>query len=377
MPVDVEDIINLFGLENKIYDPTRYGHNSFSLLDPILVTDSVTVLESNTIPIDRNISDHDPTYIVVDCGYKCGASFQRKVWLYNQGNWDLFRDRVSDTDWDVIINDQPTVDEACTNFTENFMNIAHECIPTNMVTIRQNDKIWMTSEIRREIRVRERLRKMYLKNKTPTKERKYKQQRNKVNNLKKIAKSEFHVSINESFPDLKQTNSKQYWKTMKLLLKGEGSNYDLPPMRRPDDADPTAFDNATKGNLLNDYFCSISDLRDSDIPLPDFDDRGGNVLSSIPVILQDIIDLLSLLDPNKAVGHDLISNRMLREVRNEVANPISLLLQRSFDEKTFPKPWKLAHVIPIFKSGDRTLVSNYRPIALLCTLSKVFEKVVL
>ena len=40
--------------------------------------------------------------------------------------------------------------------------------------------------------------------------------------------------------------------------------------------------------------------------------------------------------------------------------------------------WKLAHVIPIFKSGDKSLVSNYRPrpIALLCTFTKIFEKVV-
>ncbi len=374
LPVDVEDIINLFGLQNKIYDPTRYGHNSFSLLDPILVTDSVSVLESNTIPIDRTISDHDPTYIVVDCGFKSGKSFKRKVWLYNRANWELFRDRVSDTDWNDIINQQATVDEACVHFTGTFMNIAQECIPTNMVTIRQNDKIWMTSELRREMRVRDRLRKISMKNKTPVKERKYKQQRNKVNNLKKIAKAEFYVSIDDSLPDLKQSNSKQYWKIMKLLLKGEGCNNDFPPMRSPTDANPTTFDNAQKGNLLNDYFCSISDLHDDDIPLPDFDDRGGNVLSSIPVILQDIIDVLSLLNPNKAVGHDSISNRMLKEVRNEVAYPISLLLKRSFDEKKFPKTWKLAHVIPVFKSGDRTLVSNYRPIALLCTLSKVFEK---
>ena len=66
------------------------------------------------------------------------------------------------------------------------------------LTIRFNDKIWMTSEIRKEIRIRDSLRKKYIKNKIDKNERKYKNQRNKVNNLKKSAKENFYVSINES-----------------------------------------------------------------------------------------------------------------------------------------------------------------------------------
>jgi hypothetical protein len=98
------------------------------------------------------------------------------------------------------------------------MQIAHECIPTNCVTIRPNDKIWMTFEIRKEIRIRDRLRKKYIKNKIGTNERKYKNQRNKVNNLKKSAKENFYVSINESLSEIKNTNCKKYWKTNKILF---------------------------------------------------------------------------------------------------------------------------------------------------------------
>jgi hypothetical protein len=54
-------------------------------------------------------------------------------------------------------------------------------------TIRTNDKIWMTSEIRKEIRIRNRLREKYFKNKIDKYERIYKNQQNKVNNLKKSA----------------------------------------------------------------------------------------------------------------------------------------------------------------------------------------------
>jgi hypothetical protein len=50
-------------------------------------------------------------------------------------------------------------------------------------------------------------------------ERKYKIQRNKVNNLKKSAKENFYVSINESLSELKNTNFKQYWKTMRSRIR--------------------------------------------------------------------------------------------------------------------------------------------------------------
>jgi hypothetical protein len=82
----------------------------------------------------------------------------------------------------------------------------------------------MTSEIRKEIRIRDRLRKKYITNKIGRNERKYKNQRNKVNNFKKSAKENFYVNINESLCELKNTNSKQYWKTIKMLIKGEGQS---------------------------------------------------------------------------------------------------------------------------------------------------------
>jgi hypothetical protein len=66
---------------------------------------------------------------------------------------------------------------------------------------------------------------------------------------------------------------------------------------------------------------------------------------------------------------------VLKEVMYEVAHPRCLLFNKSLQERKFPKDWKLAYVIPIFKSGDKSLVSNYRPIALLCTISNIFEKV--
>ena len=128
--------------------------------------------------------------------------------------------------------------------------------------------------------------------------------------------------------------------------------------------------------MLNYYFGSITDLQDDDVSLQDFDDRGTDTLTDITNVSHDIIDISSLLDPNKAVGPDRIRDKMLREAKYEVAGPLYLLLNKSLREKIFPADLKLAHIIQIFKSGDKSSVSNYRPVVLLSTMSKVFEKVV-
>jgi hypothetical protein len=55
------------------------------------------------------------------------------VWLYNKGNYDLFKLRVGDTDWGGIINNQTDMDISCNLLTKKIIQIAHECIPPNFV----------------------------------------------------------------------------------------------------------------------------------------------------------------------------------------------------------------------------------------------------
>jgi hypothetical protein len=80
------------------------------------------------------------------------------------------------------------------------------------------------------------------------------------------------------------------------------------------------------------------------------------------------------LNVDKAVGHDIINNRMLLPVKNEIAKPLSMLINRSLKEMFFPDQWKAVHVIDLFKKGDTYLPSGYRPVSLLSYVSKILEK---
>ena len=86
--------------------------------------------------------------------------------------------------------------------------------------------------------------------------------------------------------------------------------------------------------------------------------------------------MISTLDANKAVGPDIISNKMLIAVKVQISKPLCMLFNKSLHQNIFPTDWKLAHVIPLFKAGDKSFPSNYRPISLLSCVSKLLEKIV-
>jgi hypothetical protein len=99
-------------------------------------------------------------------------------------------------------------------------------------------------------------------------------------------------------------------------------------------------------------------------------------LDSIHTSNQEVLKVLKGLDTGKANGPDGVSNRLLKESAPAIANPLSILLNKSFDLAKVPKTWKESNICPIHKKDDRSLVSNYRPIALLSCIGKVQERVV-
>ena len=187
LPSNINDLIRINGLFNAIHQPTHFDSRtgSSSLLDPILITDS------DTIHIDRSISGHDGTNITIRSGYSNSKSFKRLIWDYKKGDYNIMKHKIWEFDWDALIKREPDIDKACINFTNVILSVSEECIPRREVTIRCNDKIWFDSNIRREIRKRDRFRRKYLKLKTALSQTIFKQQRNRVNNLKKQLKEFF------------------------------------------------------------------------------------------------------------------------------------------------------------------------------------------
>ena len=88
-------------------------------------------------------------------------------------------------------------------------------------------------------------------------------------------------------------------------------------------------------------------------------------------------DLLLQLDCHKSMGPDEIHLRVLRELVEVIAEPLSIIYQRSLLTGEVPEDWSLANVTPIYKKGCREDPGNYRPVSLTSVPGKIMEQIVL
>ena len=66
---------------------------------------------------------------------------------------------------------------------------------------------------------------------------------------------------------------------------------------------------------------------------------------------------------------------MVIECFEQLKNILFKIFRASIHQGVFPEKLKIAKIIPIFKEGDKCEISNYRPISVLCTFSKIIEKI--
>ena len=78
---------------------------------------------------------------------------------------------------------------------------------------------------------------------------------------------------------------------------------------------------------------------------------------------------------NKSTGPDNIGNIVLKNCYKSLPKSLLLLYKTVRNKYVYPSYWKISQVSPVFKEGNKADVSCYRPISLLCCISKVFEKI--
>ena len=106
-------------------------------------------------------------------------------------------------------------------------------------------------------------------------------------------------------------------------------------------------------------------------------DRHGD--QNKPFSIQDeiVLDLLRKLDAYKSMGPDGLHPRVLRELADVVAKPLSIIFWQSWLTGDVLADWRLANVTPIFKKGRKDDPGSYRPISLTSVSGKVMERIVL
>ena len=98
-------------------------------------------------------------------------------------------------------------------------------------------------------------------------------------------------------------------------------------------------------------------------------------MDPIIVTIPGVEKILKNIKPYKATGPDSIPARLLNELSVQLAPALTYNYQKSITAGEVPYDWKMAHVVPIFKKGDKSKSSNYRPVSLTSICSKLMEHI--
>jgi hypothetical protein len=145
-----------------------------------------------------------------------------------------------------------------------------------------------------------------------------------------------------------QVSSKKWWGIVKFLYGQKMCEMVPTLMEGPN----IISDAKEKAEVLNDYFCSQSTIDDGAVTIPNdiIPFQSSVILSNVIATEYEINSLLRGVDISKACGPDGISNTIIRICADGITSAFTHLVNLSLLSGVFPEQWKVANVIPLFKT---------------------------
>ena len=351
----------------------RRGNDDPSLLDLVFSDEEMQVSDlMHHAPLGK--SDHSVITFNFHCYLNYGKPKERLN--YSKGDYQSMLENLSSTNWAkrfVEFGRNRSVEELCGDLKLKFAELTNEFVPKTTIS---NQPTWrdkgfpINQEARTALQEKSATHRKWISNRYngegPLARTDFTRSRNKVRRLLRKAKRNFERNVAEN----SKVNPKLFWSYARRKLKTKTGI--APLLENKDKKDSLKFDDEEKANILSDQFSSVFSV-EPEGDIPKINVRTDSKVLELIITVDMVLEALQKLNVNKSVGPDGIHPRLLKELAEEIASPITLIFNKSITEGKLPNEWKEAFISSIYKKGSKNLAENYRPISLTSILCKVLE----
>ncbi|XP_057299216.1 uncharacterized protein LOC130629859 [Hydractinia symbiolongicarpus] len=373
--VGIKTALTLHGFKQVIKSPTRIAETSQTLIDIIATTNCTVIADTKVIPI--SFSDHDLICCIRKQHHTRFVSKTINCRNYRNYDKDKFCQTLSSQNFQDVYN-STNVKKAWSLLKEIIYRTYDSMALLIRKKVRGKPCDWMTVDLKKEMNSRDNLLRKSRKTKSEADITAYKKIRNKVNNKVRKAKNTYQRQLFEE----NTGNPESFWQSIKKVF----------PLRSNSQVNTTiqidkklVTDQHSIANAFCRFFSNVvNSLKRSAFVLTnsvwkyhkEIPSKSNPKFRLKPITVNETMKHLQSLNRKKSVGLDDLPSWLLKDCMEVIASPLTYIINMSFETSTFPSDWKRTKVLPLFKSGARSSVNNYRPISVIPAISKVIEKVV-
>ena len=373
------DYVNLLfslGCLQLMTIPTRCIRNASTLIDHIITNDILSAYTCGALT--NRISDHFPIFCILNCNKPIMPHRYIRSRHINSESTNKFKATLKNVQWTDVL-DSADPQSGLNAFLSTFLDLYNITFPEIITKFNKNvhkKEKWMTAGI-----MISRNRKMLLctrsiKDPSQANVETFKTFRNIYNNIVRSAKKlYFEKELAKHQKDLKQT-----WKILKEATKSNKNKENTVEFLKINGIGTS--DRQVISDCFNKHFSNMAEKIANNIPptnkLPDSNCKKFNSSfksALIPITNSELTDITKTLLSKNSTDMNGLSSLFVKNIISSIAIPIVHIFNLSLTTGHVPSQLKQAKIIPIFKSGDQENVDNYRPISLLCTFSKILEKI--
>lgn len=318
------------------------------------------------LPIDT----HHPPFVATVATNMPIQVLKRKTFTkydFRKADYDVINKQISEVAWDNLLNSLPS-QEAVHCFYDILDGITELNVPR--IKSRSLDfPIWFSAQLIKIFKRKQRLWVKWKKFKNVKHYNEFSECRATFKDACKTCYSNYINSIEDSLT----SNIKHFWKYVANRKNKSG----VPSTMRYQNTESSAPEEIC--DMFSKFFQSVFEPNTFTLPAwapsPHCNDN-VNLLDNLHINEDKILKELKLLDSTKGAGPDGYPALFFRNVAGSICRPLYIIYNKCLTEGVFPEEWKQAYITPVHKNGSKHDVEQYRPISILSTLSKLFERLV-